>query len=180
MTNLMQKMSLVSFLFLVILPTGVRAAGSKPLAFPGAEGFGKYAKGGRGGDVYHVTNLRDDGPGTLRHGIDTADAPRTIVFDVAGTIQLGRPIRMAGKSNLTIAGQTAPGKGITIRDHAVTVRDCNDIVVRYLRLRLGDKNKGDSAGEDVMTVDYCDRVILDHLSLTWGSTAIPITGATGT
>jgi len=75
---------------------------------------------------------------------------------------------MENKSRLTIAGQTAPGKGITIRDHAMVITKCSDIVVRYLRLRLGDKNKGDSAGEDVMTVDYCDQIILDHLSLSWG------------
>jgi pectate lyase len=75
---------------------------------------------------------------------------------------------MEKKSYLTIAGQTAPGKGITIRDHAMVIKNCRDVVVRYLRLRLGDKNKGDSAGEDVMTVDYCDHIILDHLSLSWG------------
>ena len=138
------------------------------LAFPSAEGFGKYTKGGRGGVVYHVTNLRDDGPGSLRFGIDTADNPRTIVFDVAGAIELTSPIRMENKSYLTIAGPTAPGKGITIRDHAMVINKCSNVVVRYLRLRLGDKNKGDSSGEDVMTVDYCDQIILDHLSLSWG------------
>ena len=168
MKNLVERLLLLAVLFTMVVVPSVRAGGSNQLAFPGAEGFGKYAKGGRGGDVYHVTNLHDDGPGSLRYGIDTARNPRTIVFDVAGTIQLAAPIRVENKSRLTIAGQTAPGKGITIRDHAVVIKHCNDIVVRYLRLRLGDKNKGDSAGEDVMTVDYCDHIILDHLSLSWG------------
>ena len=152
----------------MVLAATARTEESKQLAFPGAEGFGKHAQGGRGGEVYHVTNLRDNGPGSLRHGIETAREPRTIVFDVAGTIQLATQIRMENKSHLTIAGQSAPGKGITIRDHAVVIKDCNDIVVRYLRVRLGDRNKGDSSAEDVMTVDYCDRIILDHLSLSWG------------
>ena len=168
MKNLLNSFFLLSVLLSMTFSSLVRSAVSKQLAFPGAEGFGKYARGGRGGDVYHVTNLNDNGPGSLRYGIATADNPRTIVFDVAGTIQLETPIRIENKSRLTIAGQTAPGKGITIRDHALVMKNCRDIVVRYLRLRLGDKNKGDSAGEDVMTVDYCDQVILDHLSLSWG------------
>ena len=168
MKNLVKWFYLLSVLFSMHAASSIRAEESKQLAFPGAEGFGKYAKGGRGGDVYHVTTLHDDGPGSLRFGIDMADHPRTIVFDVAGTIQLVTPIRMEGKSYMTIAGQTAPGKGITIRDHAIVIKNCSDIIVRYLRVRLGDKNKGDAAGEDVMTVDYCDRIILDHLSLSWG------------
>jgi pectate lyase len=168
MRNLVKGFCLLALLFAILLVPLVRAEGSNPLAFPGAEGFGKYAKGGRGGDVYHVTNLGDDGPGSLRYGVDTANHPRTIVFDVAGTIQLAAPIRIQNKSCLTIAGQTAPGKGITIRDHAIVINKCRDIVVRYLRLRLGDKNKEDSPGQDVMTVDYCDQIILDHLSLSWG------------
>jgi pectate lyase len=168
MKNLIQNSFLIVSLLLTVLPATLRAEGSRQPAFPGAEGFGKYAKGGRGGDVYHVMNLHDDGPGSLRYGIETADSPRTIVFDVAGTIKLQTPVKMENKSCLTIAGQTAPGKGITIRDHALVIRNCSDIVIRYLRVRLGDKNKGDSAGEDVMTVDYCDQIILDHLSLSWG------------
>jgi pectate lyase len=168
MKRLTKRLSLRAFLFVMVLATTMRAEGPKPLAFPGAEGFGKYASGGRGGDVYHVTTLHDDGPGSFRYGIETAHGPRTITFDVGGTVQLATPIRIEGRSNLTIAGQTAPGKGITIRDHSVVVKRCNDVVIRYLRLRLGDKNKGDAAGQDVMTVDYCDQIILDHLSLTWG------------
>lgn len=154
MKNHMKRNFLLAALLLAVFVPTVRAEGPKHPAFPGAEGFGKYAKGGRGGEVYHVTNLRDDGPGSLRYGIDTTNGPRTIVFDVAGTLQLVKPVRIENKSCLTIAGQTAPGKRITIRDHALAITRCSDIVVRYLRLRLGDKNKGDSSGEDVMTVDY--------------------------
>jgi pectate lyase len=168
MKNLLERFLLLMVLLSLVIAATVQAEELKIPAFPGAEGFGKYAKGGRGGEVYHVTNLRDDGPGSLRFGIDTANKPRTIVFDVAGTIQLATPIRMENKSYLTIAGQTAPGKGITIRDHAVVITKCSDIVVRYLRVRLGDKNKEDSSAEDVMTVDYNDQIILDHLSLSWG------------
>jgi len=136
-------------------------------AFPGAEGAGKYARGGRGGDVYHVTNLNDSGPGSLREGLMNAQGPRTIVFDVAGTIQLRKRLRVEKRANITVAGQTAPGKGITIRDWAVQIYDCQDIVVRYLRVRLGDENKP-TGGEDVMTVDRNRNIILDHLSLSWG------------
>ncbi|MBN2314266.1 MAG: hypothetical protein JXM79_10075 [Sedimentisphaerales bacterium] len=165
MKNLEERLFLLTSFFCMILAPSLQA---EHLAFPGAEGFGKYAKGGRGGDVYHVTTLYDDGPGSFRYGIETAEQPRTIVFDVAGTLPLASTIRMENKSRLTIAGQTAPGKGVTIRDHAIVINNCHDIVIRYLRVRLGDMNKGDSAGEDVMTVDYGDQIVLDHLSLSWG------------
>jgi hypothetical protein len=137
-------------------------------AFPGAEGFGKYSLGGRGGDVYSVTNLNDAGPGSLRYGIETASGPRTIVFEVAGTISLASPLAIEKKSHLTLAGQTAPGKGITLRDQNVYIKHSQHIIVRYLRVRLGDENKEAGDSPDVMTVDYNDQVILDHLSLSWG------------
>lgn len=137
-------------------------------AFPGAEGFGKYTQGGRGGDVYHVTNLEDAGEGSLRFGIVNAQAPRTIVFDIGGTITLKSPLKIEGKSYLTIAGQTSPGKGITLRDHNVSLTNSQHVVIRYLRMRLGDENKPQNSAPDVMTVDYNDHVVLDHLSLSWG------------
>ncbi|HQM50882.1 MAG TPA: GDSL-type esterase/lipase family protein [Candidatus Hydrogenedentes bacterium] len=136
-------------------------------AFPGAEGFGKWTKGGRGGDVYHVSTLADAGPGSLREGVDTAAAPRTVVFDVSGTIELKSTLSIENKAFMTLAGQTAPGDGITIKDYGLQLKSSRDIVIRYLRLRLGDKNKPPS-GPDVMTVDYCDNVIIDHCSLSWG------------
>ncbi len=136
-------------------------------AFPGAEGYGRFAKGGRGGDVYHVTNLNDAGAGSLREGIASAEGPRTIVFDVSGTIMLASPLRLEGVSRLTIAGQTAPGDGITLRDHHLHLKNASNIVIRYLRIRLGDQNKP-PCGPDVITVDDCDHIMLDHLSLSWG------------
>ena len=136
-------------------------------AFPGAEGFAKFTKGGRGGDVFIVTNLHDDGPGSLRLGIESGNGPRTIVFGVGGTIALKRPLEISDRAYLTIAGQTAPGKGITLRDQCFSIQRGKHIVVRYLRVRLGDGNK-EKGDPDTMTVDSNDQVILDHLSLSWG------------
>ena len=136
-----------------------------PLAFPGAEGFGRFARGGRGGDVYHVTTLTDAGPGSLRDGIETAKGPRTIVFDVSGTIGLHSELRI-DKSYLTLAGQTAPGDGITLRDHTLSLKDCHDVIIRYLRVRLGDQHKTPSGPDTLATNDF-DNLILDHLSLSW-------------
>ncbi|HPA45570.1 MAG TPA: pectate lyase [bacterium] len=167
-STLLKSLSSAIGAFLVLISICVQAASTGIVAFPGAEGFGKYTVGGRGGDVYHVVNLSDSGPGSLRTGIDSATSPRTIVFDVGGTITLKTPLEIHGKSCLTIAGQTAPGKGITLREHKIDVRDSREIIIRYLRVRLGDENKGPHSQEDVMTVDKNDRIILDHLSLSWG------------
>ncbi len=139
-----------------------------PIAFPGAEGAGKFTKGGRGGDVYHVTNLKDSGPGSLREGINSIKGPRTIVFDIGGTIRLKSDLKIINQSYLTIAGQSAPGKGITIADRALQIKHCNHVIVRYLRVRLGDENKPDGTAPDCITIEYNDHIILDHLSLSWG------------
>lgn len=148
----------------------VPAADTLP-AFPGAEGYGRFAKGGRGGDVYHVTNLNDSGEGSLRDAIATknADVPRTVVFDVGGTIQLKKELRIEGVNGLTLAGQTAPGGGITLRDHGIDFRKCSDVIVRYMRFRLGDETR---TSEDVIGVGpesgTCRDMIFDHLTATWG------------
>ncbi len=145
---------------------GEPAAPQRVLAFPGAEGFGRSAKGGRGGDVYHVTNLNDAGPGSLRHGVQSAKGARTIVFEVSGTIELKD--RLAVETpDLTIAGQTAPGDGITLKDHCFRLRKTSNVIVRYIRVRLGDQNKPVGA-DDTINVEHVHDIMLDHISASWG------------
>jgi pectate lyase len=135
---------------------------SQALAFPGAEGFGAYAVGGRGGDVYTVTRMDDSGPGTLRYGIQTAKGPRTIVFAVSGLIRLSSNL-CVDKDSITIAGQSAPGDGICLRDGALEIKG-NHVIVRYMRSRLGDE-----AGKegDAISVVSGQHIILDHCSASW-------------
>ncbi|MGW7684132.1 Ig-like domain-containing protein [Kribbella sp. NPDC054772] len=138
-------------------------------AFPGAEGAGKWAKGGRGGSVYEVTTLADSGPGSLRDAVSGSD--RTIVFRVSGTIQLETGLLIAG-SNLTIAGQTAPGGGICVAGHSTNIKgSAHDIVIRYLRFRLGDENEiaDDSFNTNVpgSVSPEIRNLIIDHCSFSW-------------
>jgi len=132
------------------------------VAFPGAEGFGRFATGGRGGDVYHVTNLSDFGPGSLRFGIQSAQGPRTIVFDLSGNIMLNSSLDI-DKSNITIAGQTAPGDGITLGGNDLKVK-ADHIIVRYIRARLGDQSGGD---DDAIHISSGSNIIFDHVSTSW-------------
>lgn len=132
-------------------------------AFPGAEGFGRYAAGGRGGDVYHVTNLQDAGIGSLRDGIESARGPRTIVFGLSGTIALDSPL-VIDRSHITLAGQTAPGDGITLRNHRLQIA-ADHIIVRFIRSRLGDLG-GES--QDAISVTAGNNIVLDHCSASWG------------
>jgi pectate lyase len=148
-------------------PTGIVPDAKAVPAFPGAEGFGRLARGGRGGDVFHVTTLADEGPGSLREGIQGARGPRTIVFDVSGTIELKKRLTVE-KSNLTIAGQTAPGDGICLKDQMFQIRGASHVIVRYLRFRLGDQNKPRPSGIDCMNTNDVDHVIFDHISTSWG------------
>ena len=134
------------------------------ISFPGAEGFGRWAKGGRGGDVYHVTSLARTGAGTLRDAIDTATGPRTIVFDVSGYIDIHGTFGI-NKSNLTIAGQTSPG-GIGISGDVVNITGASDIVMRYMRLRHGDREWGSDCMD--MT-SSAKNVMLDHLSMQYST-----------
>jgi hypothetical protein len=140
------------------------AANAQP-AFPGAAGFGAFALGGRAGDVYHVTNLNDAGPGSLRAGIQTAAGPRTIVFDVSGTMYLQSPLYIF-RPYLTLAGQTAPGDGITIAGWPTIITNTHDVIVRYMRFRPGDINCPRIQG-DSLSVDLATDVILDHISASW-------------
>jgi hypothetical protein len=131
-------------------------------AFPGAEGFGRYATGGRGGEVYFVTNLDDDGPGSLRYGISTARQPRTILFKVSGEIRLESGLSVS-RPNLTIAGQSAPGEGICLRDCGVNL-SADDLIVRHLRFRLGTNGVDQ---EDALTIIRGNNIIVDHCSASW-------------
>ena len=140
-------------------------------SFPGAEGYGAISVGGRGGRVIEVTNLNNSGPGSLRAAIE-AEGPRIVVFRVAGNIQLDGELRI-WNSYLTIAGQTAPGSGITIKgygDNALRIynKDNNgvhDVVIRYLHLRHGQVD----GSNDNLTIHGGHNIIIDHVSMSWST-----------
>jgi pectate lyase len=139
----------------------VRGASDLP-AFPGAEGFGANTPGGRGGQVLIVTNLDDSGPGSLREACMTK-GPRIVVFRVAGTIALKSPITVR-EPYLTLEGQSAPGDGICLRDATFGVAT-HDVIIRYLRCRLGDVTRREDDSLDVL--NGCSNVIFDHCTATW-------------
>ena len=138
-------------------------ADARAIAFPGAEGAGQYARGGRAGAVIKVTSLDDAGPGTLRAAVE-AHGARTVVFEISGTIALKTPLRIENPL-ITIAGQTAPGDGITLRDQPLIVA-ADDAIVRYIRSRLGDVS---GAQNDAMTVVKGHNIIIDHVSASWST-----------
>lgn len=142
----------------------------KPLAFPGAEGFGKYTTGGRGGKVIIVTNLNDDGPGSFRKAVN-AKEKRIIVFTVSGTIHLNSKLNIA--SDVTIAGQSAPGDGICLADQPVVLSG-NNIIIRYLRFRMGDRHQNrakvnGSGSDDALSGTKRNNIIIDHCSISWST-----------
>ncbi|MCR4919541.1 MAG: autotransporter-associated beta strand repeat-containing protein [Prevotella sp.] len=134
---------------------------AQQLAFPEAAGWGRFATGGRTGSVYHVTNLNDSGTGSLRDAVGQAN--RIIVFDVAGVINLQS--RLVFKNNLYVAGQTAPGEGITVYGNGVSFSGASNIIVRHMRFRMG--HKGDS-GKDCAGIANGTDMIFDHCSFSWG------------
>ncbi len=144
--------------------TGETTPTGAPLAFPGAEGFGRETSGGRGGEVYHVTNLNDSGSGSFRDAVSAPD--RIVVFDVGGIIEIAT--RVVVHSNLTVAGQTAPGGGITIYGNGIALNGDSgggNVILRYLRVRMG-KN-GDS-GKDAVSISLGENYMFDHVSMSWG------------
>ena len=148
-----------SMLLLFMLITSPLYA--QQLAFPSAEGFGRFATGGRAGEVYHVTNLDDSGPGSFRDAVSKPN--RTVVFDVGGVIRIEKRIIIS--PNITIAGQTAPGDGITIYGNGLSYSDADNTITRYIRIRMG--KVGDD-GADAVSIASGHDMIFDHVSISWG------------
>lgn len=142
----------------------VKLSADKELAFEGAEGCGKYSLGGKGGKEYMVTSLADDGSeGTLRHAVE-AEGPRIVTFAVEGDIHLKRPLDIKNPY-ISILGQTAPGKGITLRDHNVFIT-ADHAIIRYMRFRLGSAAQVEG---DALGARRCSNLIIDHCSISWAT-----------
>lgn len=135
-------------------------------AFPGAEGFGASATGGRGKPVVYVTNLDDAGPGSLREALSAGD--RTILFRVSGTIRLLSRLDVKG-SNVTLAGESAPGDGIALRGRELMISNVQNVIVRHLRLRPGDEL---GAEHDALSIRGSRDIIIDHCSLSWSTDSL--------
>lgn len=161
--RIQMNLKLTLLLSAVLTLCGQNLQAQSAPAFPGAEGFARYTtKGGRGGTVYHVTTLADSGTGSLRDAVSSSN--RIVVFDVSGYIDLEKDLSI--KSNITIAGQTAPGDGITIRYRTVSFTGCDNVIVRYVRFRrsqIMDVNDG----ADAAWGRRHKNIILDHCSFSW-------------
>jgi MYXO-CTERM domain-containing protein len=154
----------ISALALILATMSASQALAAPLAFPGAEGFGSMVTGGRKGQVYHVTTLADSGTGSLRDAVSQGN--RIVVFDISGVIKPTDVIVVAG-DNITLAGQSAPGDGITIYGRETSFSSRSNIIVRYLRFRQGMTDASGSAKKTV-NITYGQNMIFDHVSIQWG------------
>lgn len=162
----MKKIILILFVFIQ------QTLFAQQIAFPGAEGFGKYATGGRGGKVAAVTNLNDSGEGSFRNALEKFPGePLTIIFKVSGIIELQSKIQIK-RSNLTIAGQTAPGDGICLKNQSLILNGASqkgnhgNIIIRFIRSRPGGTDKKGLYGYDM---ENCHDVIVDHCSFSWAN-----------
>lgn len=156
-----RRLAVPALLLLCLVRTPAAAQNGLP-AFPGAEGFGALATGGRGGEVYHVTNLNDSGSGSLRDAV--SKGPRIVVFDVGGYIPLKSILSV--RSNITLAGQTAPGEGIGTRNYEVSFSGSKNVIVRYMRFRQGLTSGQDK--KSAINITSGSSMIFDHCSVSWG------------
>ena len=159
-------MRIAVFLILSLLTSlfSVSSESNKTLAFPDAEGCGKYTTGGRDGKIVYVTNLNDSGEGSLRYALKEVDGKKIILFKVAGTIFL-KSIIEVDKGNFTLAGQSAPGEGICVAGDGIDI-EANNFIIRYMRFRPGDID-GDET--DALTIKRSTNVIVDHCSMSWST-----------
>lgn len=158
------QLSMKKITLLLLLTLSALNISAQQLAFPDAAGFGRFAKGARASSaptVYHVTNLNDSGSGSLRDAVSQSN--RIVVFDVSGVIKISS--RIIFSSNLYIAGQTAPGEGVTVYGNGVSFSGANNIICRYLRIRMG---KGGDSGKDCAGISNGTNMIFDHCSFSWG------------
>ena len=137
----------------------------KPIAFPGAEGCGKYTTGGRGGKVIYVNNLNDSGEGSLRHALTKTRGKRTILFSISGTIYLKSIIEVKN-GDFTLAGHSAPGDGICVAGDGIDIDGADNIIIRYMRFRPGDIAGNET---DALTIKRCKNVMVDHCSMSWST-----------
>ena len=168
------KLNYKRVIFIVLMILLSLGLYGQQLAFPGAEGFGRFTTGGRGGTVYHVTNLNDSGAGSFRDAVSQSN--RIVVFDVGGIIRIGE--RIVIKKNVTIAGQTAPGGGITIYGNGIALNgDSGNNIIRYIRVRMG---KNGDTKKDAVAISDGSNYMFDHVSISWGIDGTLDVNATGT